>query len=145
MNVNARGQRWHKWALLLLCVVGLIRGLYWVGTLAFWNHIDEMQHFGYVESLATGDGMPVVGHDLLSDEVSAIALVGVCMRSSTAPTSVRQRRRRLVRHYGLGFGAQRRIARRPLFSQAHCSTAVVAARRSGLKPVVMPTPPDESP
>jgi hypothetical protein len=57
-------------AVLTLLVV--VRGAYWICALEVWSPGDEAQHFGYVESLARGDGIPTVGRDLLSDDVMAI-------------------------------------------------------------------------
>lgn len=48
----------HRWALAVICLLGLLRGLYWV---ALWPSPtgDEPAHLAYVESLATGDGIPL--------------------------------------------------------------------------------------
>jgi len=45
-----------------------------------WSPIDEIAHFGYVQSLAEGDGVPVIGRDLIRDEVLVAA--------KNSPTSV---------------------------------------------------------
>ncbi len=61
---------------LLLCLIllaGLGRGLFWIVTIAVWNPIDEMQHFGYIASIANGEGIPIVGEDLLPAEALALA------------------------------------------------------------------------
>ncbi|MGH8909508.1 MAG: ArnT family glycosyltransferase [Egibacteraceae bacterium] len=57
----------------LILLVGLGRGLFWAATIAVWNPIDEMQHFAYIASIAAGEGIPVVGADLLPDEVLLLA------------------------------------------------------------------------
>jgi 4-amino-4-deoxy-L-arabinose transferase-like glycosyltransferase len=55
--------------LVIVMVVGLVRGLFWVFLAPVWNPVDETAHFGYVESLATGHGIPTVGEDLVSADV----------------------------------------------------------------------------
>lgn len=65
--------RHHALALILLTFVAIARGGYWAVTFEVWSPVDEAQHFGYVESLATGDGIPTVGRDRLSDDVMEIA------------------------------------------------------------------------
>lgn len=65
--------RHHLVILGLLTLFAVARGTYWAVTLEIWSPADEAQHVGYVESLATGDGIPTVGRDLLSDDVMAIA------------------------------------------------------------------------
>ena len=55
----------------MILAFGLATGGYWAITTQVWNPVDEVQHFGYVESIATGDGIPTVGRDLLSDDVMA--------------------------------------------------------------------------
>ena len=42
-------------------------------TVEVWNPIDEAQHYSYVESIATGNGLPVVGEDKLSSDILEIA------------------------------------------------------------------------
>lgn len=63
----------HVAILALLTLFAVARGTYWAVTLEIWSPSDEAQHFGYVKSLATGEGIPTVGRDRLSDEVMAIA------------------------------------------------------------------------
>jgi len=53
--------------------VGLVRGVYWAFTTEVWNPVDEAQHYAYVESLARGHGMPVVGEDKLSLNILEVA------------------------------------------------------------------------
>jgi hypothetical protein len=69
--LDARTRRVHRVVLGLLMFAGLLVGTYWTFATVVWNPIDEVAHFGYVESLATGDGVPTVGVDLLSDETLA--------------------------------------------------------------------------
>jgi 4-amino-4-deoxy-L-arabinose transferase-like glycosyltransferase len=70
-----RTLRWHLAVLVLLVVVGGARGLYWVAVSNLWQ-TDEGQHYGYVRSLATGDGIPVVGEDRIPAEVLALSKLG---------------------------------------------------------------------
>ncbi|MEO7429542.1 MAG: glycosyltransferase family 39 protein, partial [Acidimicrobiales bacterium] len=65
--------RHHVVVLVLLTVFALARGGYWAMAFETWSPVDEAQHFGYVESLATGDGIPTVGRDHLSNHVMVIA------------------------------------------------------------------------
>ena len=69
--LEPRARRHHQIVLGLLMLVGLAVGAYWTFATVVWNPIDEVAHFGYVESLATGQGVPTVGVDLLSDETLA--------------------------------------------------------------------------
>ncbi len=62
-----------RWGLLLaLVVVAGLRGLYWVAVTDVW-HGDEPQHYAYVQHLATGQGLPVLGEDRVPQEVVALA------------------------------------------------------------------------
>lgn len=55
---------------------GLLKGAYWVVLTPSWSAIDEAAHFGYVESLARGHGIPTVGKDLVTDrELESIKVV----------------------------------------------------------------------
>ena len=65
--------RHHVVILGLLTLFAAARGTYWAVTQEIWSPGDEAQHFGYIESLATGEGIPTVGRDRLSDEVMTIA------------------------------------------------------------------------
>lgn len=67
--------RCHLVILLLIVVFGFLRGLFWVAAAQVWNPIDEAQHYAYVESLASGHGMPVVGVDRVSVEVIQVEKV----------------------------------------------------------------------
>jgi hypothetical protein len=60
--------RSHIWILSLIVLVGFLRGGYWVVTTEVWSRVDEAQHYGYVEWMARGHGMPVVGEDKLSSD-----------------------------------------------------------------------------
>ncbi len=66
-----RTLRWHLAVLALLVVVGGARGLYWVAVSNLWQ-TDEGQHYGYVRSLARGDGIPVIQEDRVPAEVLAL-------------------------------------------------------------------------
>lgn len=70
----------HLVLLVLIAVVGLLRGLFWVVATEIWNPTDEAQHYAYVESLATGLGIPIAGKDRVSLQVLEIA-----KRSPTLP------------------------------------------------------------
>ena len=61
----------HRLVLALILAFGLAKGGYWAVTTQVWNPVDEAQHVGYVESIATGHGIPTVGQDLLSDDIMA--------------------------------------------------------------------------
>ncbi len=65
--------RTHALLLCLIALVGLARGTYWVVTTEVWNPIDEAQHYSYIESLARGHGMPIVGEDQISLDVKGFA------------------------------------------------------------------------
>lgn len=69
--LDPRARRLHRIVLGCLLAFGLVQGAYWVFTTVVWNPIDEVAHYGYVESLATGQGVPTVGVDLLDDETLA--------------------------------------------------------------------------
>lgn len=58
----------HIWLLSLILAIGFVRGMYWVATMEVWSRVDEAQHYGYVEWMARGDGIPVVGKDKLSSD-----------------------------------------------------------------------------
>lgn len=77
---RSRPTRGQLLILAAICAVGLLRGLYWVGATSLFSPIDELQHFAYVESLATGAGMPVVDEHLVSDGALEVA-----KRSPTLP------------------------------------------------------------
>ena len=69
--LDRRRRRVHFCVLGLILLVGLGRSVYWIASAQVWGATDEVQHFGYVQSIATGHGVPVVGRDLISDEVMA--------------------------------------------------------------------------
>lgn len=58
----------HQVVLAGLVLFGLVQGAYWTFTTTVWNPTDEVAHYGYVESLATGHGIPTVGVDLIDDD-----------------------------------------------------------------------------
>jgi len=64
-------RRLHQAVLAFLMLFGLAQGVYWAFTTSVWNPTDEVAHFGYVESLATGNRIPTVGVDLLDDDTLA--------------------------------------------------------------------------
>lgn len=55
----------RRWVLPLLLGVALVRSLFWVAVTEVPNPIDEIHHLGYIDSLASGDGIPIVGVDYL--------------------------------------------------------------------------------
>jgi 4-amino-4-deoxy-L-arabinose transferase-like glycosyltransferase len=63
--------RGHLVVLALLIAAGAARGLYWVSVIEVWRG-DEAQHYSYVEQLATGGGLPVLGVDHVSDEATLV-------------------------------------------------------------------------
>jgi hypothetical protein len=63
LETRAFGGRSSRLILLAILAVGLIRGLYWVAMTEVPGPIDEAAHLAYIESIATGDGIPVVGED----------------------------------------------------------------------------------
>lgn len=65
--------RLHLYLLTLILLIGFVRGAYWVVTTEVWSRVDEAQHYGYVESLARGHGMPEVGKDKLQLDTLAVA------------------------------------------------------------------------
>lgn len=61
--------RHHLVILALITCIGFARGFFWVLTTEVWSPIDEAQHYAYVDSLATGNGIPIVGEDLVPNDV----------------------------------------------------------------------------
>lgn len=72
LPLDAGVRRWHRLVLAALMLLGFARGAYWTVTTTVFNPVDEMAHFAYVDSLATGQGIPTVGEDLIPDEIIAI-------------------------------------------------------------------------
>lgn len=66
-KLDTRTRRRHRIILVILMAFGLLKGAYWVVLTPAWSAIDEAQHFGYVEFLARGHGIPTVGEDLVSN------------------------------------------------------------------------------
>ena len=80
MSVSAREDvaathlsRTHLVLLALLMLLGLMRGGYWAVATLVWSPVDELQHFDYVRSLSDGEGIPVVGRDLVAPETMELA------------------------------------------------------------------------
>lgn len=67
--IKSRFPRGHLLVLSLILLAGLLRGTFWVVTTEIWNPMDEPHHYAYVQSLATGDGIPTLGKDKVSPEV----------------------------------------------------------------------------
>ena len=61
--------RRHLVVLAVILLAGLFRGLFWVGVTETWSPMDEAQHYAFVESMATGNGIPTVGKDRISPDV----------------------------------------------------------------------------
>lgn len=63
--------RRHLAVLALLVLLGGARGLYWTAMIEVWRG-DEAQHYSYVQQLATGGGIPVLGVDHVSDDAALL-------------------------------------------------------------------------
>jgi hypothetical protein len=61
-------RRRHALILGLIVAVGLARGAYWSAITPVFSPIDEVAHFGYVQSVAEGR-IPVIGRDLVSSRI----------------------------------------------------------------------------
>ena len=72
VELGSAVRRWHRIVLAVLMLLGFARGTYWAVTTTVFNPVDELQHFAYVDALATGHGIPTVGQDLVPDELMAI-------------------------------------------------------------------------
>ncbi len=66
-------RRRHVLVLGLLIALGCARALFWSAATPVWSPVDEMAHFAYVQSLADVDGVPVMGRDLVSEDVIGAA------------------------------------------------------------------------
>ncbi len=66
-------RRRHVLVLGLLILLGGAHGVYWAVATPVWSPVDEMAHFAYVQSIADGHGVPVIGQDLVSDDVIVTA------------------------------------------------------------------------
>jgi 4-amino-4-deoxy-L-arabinose transferase-like glycosyltransferase len=74
--------------LALIMLVGFARGMFWVVNVPFPYVIDEMQHYGYVVSVATGKGIPTVGSDLVPPEVTLLAKASPTYGFRQSPVSI---------------------------------------------------------
>lgn len=61
-----------RWVLAVIFGIALVRGVFWVAMTEVPNPIDEIHHLGYIDSLARGNGIPIVGEDYLPREVLTI-------------------------------------------------------------------------
>lgn len=57
---------------MAICLVGLVRGLFWVAATEVWNPIDEAHHYAFIASLGEGRGIPQVGRDQVPLDVLEI-------------------------------------------------------------------------
>ena len=55
----------RRWVLGLIVLIALLRGLFWVALTEVPNPIDELHHLAYIDSIADGEGIPIVGEDFL--------------------------------------------------------------------------------
>lgn len=60
--------RRRRAVLIALVVAAVLRGWYWAGITELW-HRDEAQHAAYVMSLASGNGIPVIGREFVPADV----------------------------------------------------------------------------
>jgi hypothetical protein len=67
-DLRQRFPRGHLLVLALILLAGLLRGGFWMVSTEIWNPMDETHHFTYVESIATGHGIPTVGKDRISPD-----------------------------------------------------------------------------
>ncbi len=77
--------RAHLLVLVAIAAVGLLRGLFWVATTEVWSPIDEAHHYGFVQSLATGHGIPTVGKDVMPVEVVEVIKASPTLASRSTP------------------------------------------------------------
>lgn len=77
--------RAHVVALVAIAAAGLLRGLFWVGLTEVWNPTDEAHHASFVESLATGHGIPTVGKDIVSVEVIEVEKASLTLPFRSLP------------------------------------------------------------
>lgn len=81
--------RLHLVLLVVIVLVGLVRGMFWISVTRVFNPIDEGAHYAYVESMARHGRPPVVGRDYLSaDALEIIKRVRISeWRSAPVPPS----------------------------------------------------------
>ena len=53
---------------LLVCY-GILNSVLYISLLPLWDGFDEPFHYGYVQHLSTGRGLPVLDRTALSDEI----------------------------------------------------------------------------
>jgi len=63
--VSAESVSGRRWVLGLIVLIALLRGLFWVALTEVPNPIDEIHHLAYIDSIASGGGIPIVGEDFL--------------------------------------------------------------------------------
>lgn len=74
------GRRTQALVLAAICVVGFLRGGWWVAVTEVWSPIDEIAHLDYVASMATRGRPPEVGVDKVRGELLELA-----KESATSP------------------------------------------------------------
>lgn len=72
--------RAHRWGLAVILLFGALRGGFWALTTPMPGPADEAHHFAYIESIAEGDGIPIVGTDFVSADV-----LGLMKATPTGP------------------------------------------------------------
>lgn len=82
---TVKTRRFNRW-LVLIGLAGLLRGLFWVAFTPVWYVVDEAHHYAYVENIATGEGLPVVGEDFVSEDVLRVAKESSTDHARSAPT-----------------------------------------------------------
>ena len=73
VELSRSRRRLHLVLLGVVMLLGLAHGAYWSVTTIVFDPVDEIAHFGYVQSVAEGHGVPVIGRDRISDEVLGTA------------------------------------------------------------------------
>jgi len=81
-----RAARVHLALVGALVLVALLRGAYWAAVLDLW-YLDEAAHYAYVQSLATGEGIPVLLEDRVPAEVTAAAKTSPTRGDAATPVT----------------------------------------------------------